>query len=145
MLKTGKQMKLELFKNYKITSGTIDNKNPKSMYITISAWGKPTSDTEINYSDVIRKMNKQIKTKLFNNLDNTLFDSNRSIVDLDMRNSGISFDKKSYMNCEITLFKLNNFKIQDKKIKEHIKDIISDIIEYVFDESEYFEFHKTKK
>lgn len=145
MLKTGKQMKLELFKNYKITSGTIDNKNPKAMYITISAWGKPTSDVEINYSDVIRKMNKQIKTKLFDNLDNTLFDSNRTIVDLDMRNSGISFDKKSYMNCEITLFKLNNFKIQDKKIKEHIKDIISNIIEHVFDESEYFEFHKTKK
>ena len=31
MLKTGKQMKLELFKNYKITTGTIDNKNPKAM------------------------------------------------------------------------------------------------------------------
>ena len=62
-----------------------------------------------------------------------------------MRNSGISFDKKSYMNCEITLFKLNSFKIQDKKIKEHIKEIISNIIEQVFDESEYFEFHKSKK
>ena len=145
MLKTGKQMKLELFKNYKITTGTIDNKNPKAMYITISAWGKPKVDGEINYSDVIRKINKQIKSKLFDNLDKGLFEPSRSIVDLDMRNSGISFDKKSYMNCEITLFKLNNFKIQDKKIKEHITEIISSIIESVFDESEYFEFHKTKK
>jgi hypothetical protein len=145
MLKTGKQMKLELFKNYKISTGTIDNKNPKAMYVTISAWGKPKSESEINYSDVIRKMNKQIKSKLFDNLDKTLFDSNRSIVDLDMRNSGISFDKKSYMNCEITLFKLNNFKIQNKKIKEHMKEIISTIIEDVFDESHYFEFHKSKK
>jgi len=138
-------MKLELFKNYKITTGTIDNKNPKAMYITISAWGKPKVDGEINYSDVIRKINKQIKSKLFDNLDKGLFESGRSIVDLDMRNSGISFDKKSYMNCEITLFKLNNFKIQDKKIKEHISEIITNIIESVFDESEYFEFHKTKK
>jgi hypothetical protein len=145
MLKTGKQMKLELFKNYKITTGTIDNKNPKAMYITISAWGKPKVDGEINYSDVIRKINKQIKSKLFDNLDKGLFEPSRSIVDLDMRNSGISFDKKSYMNCEITLFKLNNFKIQDKKIKEHITEIITNIIESVFDESEYFEFHKTKK
>jgi hypothetical protein len=145
MLKTGKQMKLDLFKNYKITTGTIDNKNPKAMYITISAWGKPNIDGEINYSDVIRKLNKQIKSKLFDNLNQTLFEPSRSIVDLDMRNSGISFDKKSYMNCEITLFKLNNFKIQDKKIKEHITEIISSIIESVFDESEYFEFHKTKK
>ena len=145
MLKTGKQMKLDLFKNYKITTGTIDNKNPKAMYITISAWGKPKVDGEINYSDVIRKINKQIKSKLFDNLDKGLFEPSRSIVDLDMRNSGISFDKKSYMNCEITLFKLNNFKIQDKKIKEHITEIITNIIESVFDESEYFEFHKTKK
>jgi hypothetical protein len=145
MLKTGKQMKLDLFTNYKITTGTIDNKNPKAMYITISAWGKPNIDGEINYSDVIRKLNKQIKSKLFDNLNSTLFEPSRSIVDLDMRNSGISFDKKSYMNCEITLFKLNNFKIQDKKIKEHISEIISNIIESVFDESEYFEFHKNKK
>lgn len=145
MLKTGKQMKLELLKNYKVSIGTIDNKSPKSMYITISAWGKPKIDGEINYSDVIRKMNKQLKTSLFNNISGSLFEPNRSIVDLDMRNSGISFNKKSYMNCEITLFKLNDFKIQDKKIKEHIKEIINKLIVEVFEESIYFEFYKTKK
>jgi hypothetical protein len=145
MLKTGKQMKLDLFKNYKIVTGTIDNKNPKSMYLTISAWGKPIVDGDINYSDVIRKMNKQIKTTLFDNLDGTLFDINKTIVDLDMRNSGISFDKKSYMNCEITLFKFNSFKIQNKKIKDCIKEITGDIILKVFDNSPHFEFHKSKK
>jgi hypothetical protein len=145
MLKTGKQMKLELFENYKIISGTIDNKNPKSMYLTISAWGKPIVDGDVIYSDIIRKMNKEIKSTLFNNIDETLFDINRTIVDLDMRNSGITFNKKSYMNCEITLFKLNDFKIQDKKIKECIKQISSDVILKLFDVSPYFEFHKTKK
>jgi hypothetical protein len=144
MLKTGKQIKLELIKNYKITIGTIDNKNPKAMYLTISAWGKPKTGDEINYSDIIRKMNKQIKINLFDNLDKSIFEVNRSIVDLDMRKSGISFDKKSYMNCEITLFKLNNFKIQDKKIKEHIKLIINNIVSNVFEES-CFDFYKTKK
>lgn len=145
MLKTGKQMKLDLFKNYKIITGTIDNKNPKSMYLTISAWGKPIVEGDINYSDIIRKLNKQVKSTLYENLDTTLFDINRTIVDLDMRNSGISFDKKSYMNCEITLFKLNEFKIQDKKIKECINSITKDIIMKVFDDSPHFEFHKSKK
>lgn len=145
MLKTGKQMKLDLFKNYKIITGTIDNKNPKSMYLTISAWGKPIVEGDINYSDIIRKLNKQVKSTLYENLDSTLFDINRTIVDLDMRNSGISFDKKSYMNCEITLFKLNEFKIQDKKIKECLNDITKDIIINVFDDSPHFEFHKSKK
>ena len=74
MLKTGKQMKIDLFKNYKILTGTIDNKNPKSMYLTISAWGEPKLNGDINYSDVIRKMNKQIKANLYSKLDKSLFD-----------------------------------------------------------------------
>jgi len=145
MLKTGKQMKLELFKNYKIVTGTINNKNPKAMYVIISAWGKPKLDGDINYSDIIRKLNKQIKTKLFDVIDTSLFDVNRTIIDLDMRDSGISYEKRSYMNCEITLFKLNDFKMQDKKIKEHIRNIINDVISEIFEESPYFDFYKTKK
>ena len=145
MLKTGKQMKLDLFNNYKIVTGTIDNKKPKAMYVIISAWGKPTNDGIVNYPNVIKKLNKEIKTKLFKSLDNTLFDINRSIIDLDMRDSGITFDKKSYMNCEITLFKLNDFKIQDKKIKENVSNIINNIINDVFEDSPNFTFHKTKK
>lgn len=145
MLKTGKQMKIDLFKNYKILTGTIDNKNPKSMYLTISAWGEPKLNSDINYSDVIRKMNKQIKSNLYSKLDKSLFDYGRTIVDLDMRDSGINYNKKSYMNCEITLFKLNNFKIQDKRIKEEVKKIMNDVISEVFEKSEYFNFHKTKK
>lgn len=145
MLKTGKQMKLDLFKNYKIVTGTINNKNPRAMYVVISAWGKPKSNNDINYSDIIRKLNKQIKAKLYNIIDKSLFDINRTIIDLDMRDSGISYDKKSYMNCEITLFKLNDFKIQDKKIKEHIKNLVNGVILEIFEESPYFDFYKTKK
>jgi hypothetical protein len=145
MLKTGKQVKLDLFKNYKITAGTINNKNPKAMYVTISAWGQPKNNNEIDYSYVIRNMNKKIKALLFSNLNKTLFDCSRSIIDLDMRDSGISYNKKSYMNCELTLFKLNDFKIQNKLIKEEINRVIEKMILEVFDESEYFEFHKNKK
>ena len=38
MLKTGKQMKLELFKNYKITTGTIDNRNIFIISITTNSF-----------------------------------------------------------------------------------------------------------
>lgn len=145
MLKTGKQVKLDLFKNYKITAGTINNKNPKAMYLTISAWGQPKDNGDIDYSYVIRNMNKKIKALLFGGLDKTLFDCNRSIIDLYMRDSGISYNKKSYMNCEITLFKLNDFKLQNKQIKEEINKITEEIVLEVFDKSEYFEFHKNKK
>lgn len=145
MLKSGKQVKLNLFDNYKITIGTVDNKNPKAMYITISAWAKPKKNSEVNYSHVIKNINKRLKSLIFENLDKNLFEQHRTIIDLDMRNSGISYYKKSYMNCEITLFKLNDFKIHNKQIKEELNKTINKIILDVFEESEYFEFHKNKK
>lgn len=145
MIKNGKQVKLNPNSNYKVVMGTVDNNNPKSMYVTISAWVKPLNNDIIDYPSVIKKLNKDIKSELFNNVNNELFDINRTIVDLDMRNSGITYDKKSFMNCEITLFKINDFKIQNKKIKDNINYVVNDLIENVFNQSEYFEFSKTKK
>jgi hypothetical protein len=144
-MKKGKKMKLELSNNYNVVSGTVDNKNPKAVYLTISAWGEVQIDnTSLNYSNIIKNLNKSIRKLMYENLDNSLFDHNKTIVDLDMRESGIKYKKRSYMNCEITLFKLNDFKIQNKKIKESIADISTMIITDVFDNSIYFNFHKKK-
>ena len=145
MIKNGKQVKLSSNSDYKIVMGTVNNKNPKSMYVTVSAWVKPLNNDVVDYPSVIKKLNKKIKIELFEKLNNELFDINRTIVDLDMRNSGITYDKKSFMNCEITLFKINDFKIQDKKIKDNINYVVNNLIENVFNLSEYFEFSKTKK
>ena len=145
IVKKGKQMKLELFDNYKIIFGTVDNKNPKSMYLTISGWGELINETEVNYSSIIRKINKDIKRKLYDTLNKNLFDANRTIIDFDIKESGLSRDKKSYMNCELTLFKLNDFKIQNKVIKEEINNLLINIISDIFEKNEYFIFHKNKK
>jgi hypothetical protein len=111
----------------------------------IITWGEVQIDnTSLNYSNIIKNLNKSIRKLMYENLDNSLFDHNKTIVDLDMRESGIKYKKRSYMNCEITLFKLNDFKIQNKKIKESIADISTMIITDVFDNSIYFNFHKKK-
>jgi hypothetical protein len=145
MIKNGKKLKINLKHNYNITLGTINNNNPKSMYLIISAWGKPINVSDIDYGLVIKALNKKIKSKVFNNINPTLFNKNKTIIDLDMRQSGISYNKKSFMSCEITLFKLNDFKIQNKIIKDNIISLLDKLINEVFEESEYFEFTKTKK
>jgi hypothetical protein len=145
MIKVGKQVKLNTHSNYKVVIGTVDNRNPKAIYATISAWVKPKSEDDIFYPDVIKKLNKDLKSTLFNTINSTLFDKTRTIIDLDMRNSGITYNKKSFMNCEITFFKINDLKLQDKKIKDNINNAILNLIENVFNQSEYFEFSKTKK
>ena len=127
--KTGKQLMVKDYDNYKVLSGTVDNKNPKTLYLNISAWGDPLSDDEnLNYNGVVRYLTKSIKTEIFDKLDNKLFINSRTIVDFDMRTSGIEYGKRSYMNCEITLFQKNSFKLQEKIIKDNLDVMLNTII-----------------
>lgn len=144
--KNGKQLKSKGYKNYRVVSGTVDNKNPKAIYLTLSAWGDPLKyDEDVNYNIVIRDFTRDIKQLLLQNLDRNLFFGDRCIIDFDMRESGISYGKKSFMNCEITLFQKNLFKLQEKTIQEELDNISQLITEEILDDSEYFKFSKTKK
>ena len=104
-MKRGKEVKLDINPNYKISVGTVDNKNPKSIYISLSAWGQLLKEeNEIDYDRIINKIRKDIKRTLNVNLNKEDFHNDKYIVDLDMRSSGISYKKRSFMSCEITLF-----------------------------------------
>ena len=142
--KTGKQLITHDYMNYNVIYGTVDNKNPKSLYLTISAWGQPKQQPITNYTKALRNITKRLKMVLHNNLDSKLFQVNRTIVDFDMRVSGIEYGKRSYMNCEITLFQKNSFKLQEKIIKDNLDVMLNTIITDVLDNNIYFEFHKTK-
>ena len=43
-MKNGKKIKLDLNKVYKTNYGTVDNKNFKSTYITVSCWAEPNKE-----------------------------------------------------------------------------------------------------
>ena len=45
-MKRGKEITLQSRENYKVKLGTIDNKNPKTIYLNVSAWGKPLTEEE---------------------------------------------------------------------------------------------------
>ena len=144
IIKTGKQLMVKDYNNYNIVSGTVDNKNPKALYLNISAWGEPLIENDVNYKSVIRQLDKIVRNTLYKDLDSNLFQTKRSIVDFDMRESGIEFGKRSYMNCEITLFQNHNFKLQEKEIQDGLNDILKHITEGL-NSTIYFEFHKGKK
>ena len=148
MTKRGKELKMGISHNYNIVSGTVDAKNPKSIYINISAWGEPQLEEELNYGRVISNFSKLIKQELFNHLNtayNEDFFSERTIVDLDMRESGISYGKRSFMNCELTIFQTDDLGIHEDPMINMIQDIINHMVENVFDKSKYFKFNQKKK
>ena len=146
MMKKGKEIKLgKTYMNYKVISGTVDSKNPTSVYINISAWGEPTNDNVEQYTSVISSLKKDIKAHIFANLPLT-FNKQRTIVDLDMRESGITYGKRSFMSCEITLYQnvRSGKLLMADDLKKMMTQITDKVLKEVFDEYPYFKFHKKK-
>ncbi len=146
MKKRGKEISLDVDSNYKIRLGTVDNRNPKSIYINLSAWGEPINiSNNINYNGVISKLRKQIKHNINSIIDIDDFYKNKYIVDLDMRSSGISNIKRSFMSCEITLYQKNNIPVNKPKMINIATNIIKNVIDSCLENQNYFIFYKTKK
>lgn len=145
-MKKGKEIKMgKTYMNYKVISGTVDSKNPTSVYINITAWGEPTSDDINEYTTVISSLRKVVKTNLYSNLPLS-FNKLKTIVDLDMRESGITYGKRSFMSCEITLYQneRNGGILMGEDLKKVMGQITDKVIKEVFDEYPHFKFHKNK-
>ena len=95
-MKKGKTSKIIGFDSIKVTYGTVDSKNLKSVYLNIQTWATPqiTSD---NWNRVVANLSRNIKHNILDVIDLEIFQSNY-IVDLDLRTSGIQTNKKSFMN-----------------------------------------------
>jgi len=146
-MKTGKELKVNTFKNYNIIFGSVNNKHPKAVYINISSWVEPIHNCEVNYGRVIKGINKSVKQLLFNSFDTlikTTFKKDRTIVDLDIRESGIRYGKRSFMNCEITLFLASEIPLNSDKMKDMLDGVLKLIIESTFETNKTFSFHKKK-
>lgn len=147
-MKTGKELKIDSFKKYNVVYGSVNHKNPKAIYINISSWAEPKNSDDINYSRSIKELHKKIKQSVYNHFDDSNlidFNKERTIVDLDIRESGIKFGKRSFMSCELTLFLENEIPISSDIMKPYINDILYNIIELSFETNKFFNFHKKKK
>jgi len=144
-MKRGKEITLDVNSNYKVKLGTVDNKTPRSIYIGLSAWGEliPTNEI-INYDGVISKLRKQIKHNINSIIDIEDFYKNKYIVDLDMRSSGISEHKRSFMSCEITLYQKNNISVNKPFIINRTTNIVQNIIVDCLEKQPHFTLHRTK-
>lgn len=143
-MKKGKEIKLNLPYEYNVISGAVDNRNPESIYIQISAWGKPKNKDEENFDCIIKQKGKRVKKKLFEVLDNEKF-LPKVIVDFSMASSGISYEKRSYMSVEMTLFQKIPTPINSDKLLPTLNKISEKIILDVFEKDEDFKFYKRKK
>ena len=142
-MKRGKEIKLILPYEYNVISGAVDNRNPESIYIQISAWGKPKNKEEENFDSIIKQKSKRVKKKLFEVLDTEQF-LPKVIVDFNMASSGVSYEKRSYMSVEMTLFQKDPLPINSDKLLPTLNKISEKIITDVFEKDEDFKFYRKK-
>ncbi len=145
-MKRGKELNFNLNQNYKTSVGTVDNKNPKSVYINISTWGEPTFEVEDkkNYENKVNKIRRDVRQSLFCNLDSELFKSKSTIVDLDLRSSGISNDKRSFMCCEAVMFQKKMLPVNSNEMKDELEVLCDKIVHDVLEANSDFNFHLKK-
>jgi len=124
-MKKGKSVKLNLYNPIKSVYGTVDSKNLKSVYINIQSWITPKYDTE-NWNRIVGNLNREIKHSVFNSINQKIFQE-KSIVDLDLRTSGISHGKKSFFNLEVNLFTISELDFKSNEIKDSVKQIVRNI------------------
>jgi hypothetical protein len=142
-MKKGKSVKLNLYSPIKSIYGTVDSKNLKSIYINIQSWVCPKKEHD-NWNRVVCNLNREIKHSVFNSISQTVF-MDRSIVDLDLRTSGISTGKKSFFNLEVNLYTNEELDFKSQELKDSVKRIVKNIFTNNLSNNNYFDFYKTKK
>lgn len=141
-MKKGKTAKINGFRTSKITYGTVDSKEFKSLYLNLQTWVEPKRDSE-NWNRVVLNMNRSIKHSIYNNIDKNLFEE-KFIVDLDLRTSGLQMKKKSFLNLEINLYLLEEIDFKSIKLKKSLKNLIKNLYDEVLNKNEYYKFYLTK-
>jgi hypothetical protein len=142
-MKKGKTSKLNVFENAKCYYGTVDSKELKTIYIVIQSWVEPKKEVQ-NWDRVTGNLKRQIQHNLLESVDLLTFEKH-SIVDLDLRTSGIQMDKRSFMNLEITLFlKDKNQDFKSLILRDKIKTIVTSVYKDELYNSTYFTLSKSK-
>ncbi len=142
MKKVGRQIILDKWDNFKVNYGTVNVGDTKSIYINIMGWGLPKLDID-NYSLILKEIRKNIKREVYFNFNDN-FNKSQFLTSFDMRESGFSKTKPSYMHTEITLYQTSNLRITDEDIVMEVEGIVSMVIENVLEDNKYFKFASKK-
>ena len=142
-MKKGKTARIVGFNDSKVSYGTVDSKNFKSVYLNLQSWVTPTENRE-KWDHVVGNFSRSIKHTILEIADKDLF-KDTYIVDLDLRTNGIFYGKKIFLNLEITLFLNEEMDFKDPILKEKLKKIAKAIYSDNFKKNKYFDFTLSKK
>ena len=126
MKRLNKEIKINNFNsNFNIKFGTVNSNNKNAIYVFGTTYITPFSD-KLFFGDDILSIRKDIKFLIKKTLLNSSIFNDNFMLDIDIRDSGIKQNKKSFMSLELHLLKNNKFeKISD--ITGDMEDILKEI------------------
>lgn len=133
--------------DFKIKIGTMDKKNPETLYVQIGTYLQP-NELKNSYTEDVFNIDKLSKTFLSKRLKNSLEYSKNYILVVDIAEERITLNKKSFLDIQIhfkTLKKQNKaFKtISNELYNEQVVDYVSFLKENLNEIG--FNYFKTKK
>ena len=141
-MKKGKTARIIGFSDSKVSYGTVDSKNLKSLYINVQSWVQPKEEYD-NWERIVGNLSRDVKHSVLESLNLNLY-KNNYIVDLDLRTSGINVNKKSFMNLEINLFTNTEIDFKSNTVKDSVKNIVKEIYKQCVFKNKYFVFTASK-
>lgn len=139
--KLGKERKLCLNENFRLKYGTVNFKDLKTIFLQVDSWVQPINE-EIDFKKSVCFLKKVVYNSLSDNINRNIFAS-KFIIDLDLRTSGMSTSRRSFMNLEITLFMKSDIPFQSDVLKENAEMLFNGITNKL--EQNNFNFKPTKK
>lgn len=120
MKRLNKELKIETSNNFKIKYGTINCKNPESIYFVGNTYIPPI-ENKLLFNEDVEFIKTKFKTLIKQYLETSKQFESMYVFDFDIRESGLKTNKKSYFSFEIYL-KQNKTNILPINELQHIAD-----------------------
>lgn len=144
-MKGQKKLQFDFDERFNSKCDSLKNNSSRTIFLNISSWLTPTHDDDtIDYHSISKKLRKNIKQTIYNNIDQKYFNPDKTIVDLNLKDSGIKYNKKSYVECEITFIARNNSEYSFDELKDEIKRMNQIVVSNSFLSNPYFQYSRKK-
>ena len=139
--KLGKEKTVKFNPNFRLKYGTVDALNFKAIYLQMESWVQPINN-EVDHKKSVSYLKNIAYNVIYNSINRNLF-SDRFIIDLDLRTSGMNVDRRSFMCLEVTLYVKDDTQFKSSKITNQSIVLLNEMTLKL--ENNNFSFKTTKK
>jgi hypothetical protein len=138
MKRLNKEYKLDVCKHISLKYGTVNRNNPQVVYISGKCWVSPLK--EMNYSDVIDEIEKEMKKNIKTFFIDDVNFINKFILDFDINTDNLIPKEKKFLSFDFYLRQNEKNKKQLSDLKDLFSRKVSTIannLVYMFKENNF--------